>query len=125
MRSARPRTGLLSWTRTPEHTPTEPGAHRYSASPEEMASTVKAAARLYGARLVGIAPMNESYVNLQVPRQNEKEKDKEIAFEDVDVTTTSNPGLKTSLCYEPSLVKCRAAASDALAESPPFPRLLC
>ena len=85
MRSSRPGTGLLSWTRTPGRTSTEPSAQRYTASPEEMANTVKAAARLYGARLVGIAPMNESYVNLQVPRQDEKEKDKDIVFEDVDV----------------------------------------
>ena len=85
MRSSRPGTGLLSWTRSPGRTSTEPSAQRYTASPEEMANTVKAAARLYGARLVGIAPMNESYVNLQVPRQDEKEKDKDIVFEDVDV----------------------------------------
>jgi reductive dehalogenase len=87
MRSARPGSGLLSWTRT---SPTEPGAQRYTASPEEMASTVKAAARLYGSRLVGIAPMNENYVNLQVPRQDEKEKDKDIVFEDVDVPAVSD-----------------------------------
>jgi reductive dehalogenase len=85
MRSSRPGTGLLSWTRTPGCTSTEPSAQRYTASPEEMANTVKAAARLYGARLVGIAPMNESYVNLQVPRQDENEKDKDIVFENVDV----------------------------------------
>jgi len=55
-----------------------------------MASTVKAAARLYGARLVGIAPMNESYVNLQVPPEDEKEKDKDIVIEDVDVPAVTD-----------------------------------
>jgi reductive dehalogenase len=90
MRSARPGTGLLSWTRTSARTPAEPGAQRYTASPEEMASTVKAAARLYGARLVGIAPINEAYVNLQVPPRDEKEKDKDIVFEDVDVPEVSD-----------------------------------
>jgi hypothetical protein len=75
------------------------------ASPEEMANTVKAAARLYGARLVGIAPMNEAYVNLKVPHQERPHKelpskdaqqkdqqktdqppqDKDIVFADVDV----------------------------------------
>jgi len=43
-----------------------------------MARTVKAAARLYGAGLVGIAPMNETYVNL-------RQEKKDIVFEDVDV----------------------------------------
>jgi reductive dehalogenase len=90
MRSSRPGTGLLSWTRTPGRMPTEPSAQRYMASPEEMASTVKAAARLYGARLVGIAPMNESYINLQVPREDEKEKDKDIVFEDVDAPVATD-----------------------------------
>jgi reductive dehalogenase len=90
MRSARPGTGLLSWTRAPARTPAEPGTPRYTASPEEMASTVKAAARLYGARLVGIAPMNEGYVNLQVPRQDEKETDKDIVFDDVEVPAVTD-----------------------------------
>ncbi len=84
MRSTRPGSGLLSWTRVTVRTPTELGAQRHAASPEEMANTVKAAARLYGARLVGIAPMNESYVNLQVPRKDERQQDKDIVFEDVD-----------------------------------------
>jgi len=88
MHSARPGTGLLSWTRTSP--PSEPGAPRYTASPEEMASTVKAAARLYGAGLVGIAPMNEAYVNLQVPREDEKQKDKDIVFEDVDAPSVTD-----------------------------------
>jgi reductive dehalogenase len=75
MRSARPGTGLLSWTRTSEGAPAEKISQPYTASPEEMANTVKAAARLYGARLVGIAPMNEAYVNLQVPHQERPHKE--------------------------------------------------
>jgi len=90
MHSARPGTGLLSWTRPPVRTPAEPAAQRYKASPEDMANTVKAAARLYGARLVGIAPMNESYVNQQVPREDEKQKDIDIVFEDVDVPAVTD-----------------------------------
>jgi reductive dehalogenase len=93
MRSSRPGTGLLSWTRPPARTPAtpaEPGAQRYTASPEEMANTVKAAARLYGARLVGIAPMNENYVNQQVPREDEKQIDKDIVFEDIDVPSVTD-----------------------------------
>jgi reductive dehalogenase len=76
MRSARPGAGLLSWTRPPEDVPTEPIAPRYTAAPEEMANTVKAAARLYGARLVGIAPMNEAYVNLKVPHRERPHKER-------------------------------------------------
>ena len=75
MHSARPGTGLLSWTRTSVPAPEEPAPERYTASPEEAAKTVKAAARLYGAGLVGIAPMNESYVNLQVPHREQSRKD--------------------------------------------------
>jgi len=73
MRSARPGTGLLSWTRAPRRTPAEPGAQRYTASPEEMANTVKAAARLYSARLSALRD-DEGYVNLQVPRKMRTER---------------------------------------------------
>jgi reductive dehalogenase len=90
MRSARPGTGLLSWTRTPPRTPEESKTQHYTASPEEMASTVKTAAQLYGAGLVGIAPMNEAYVNLQVPREDEKSQDKNIVFEDTDVPAVTD-----------------------------------
>jgi reductive dehalogenase len=75
MHSAKPGVGLLSWTRASGHTPEDSGTQRYTASPEEMANTVKAAARLYGAGLVGIAPMNEAYVNLQVPHREQPHKD--------------------------------------------------
>ncbi len=75
MRSTTPGIGLLSWTRVAVHTPGELGTQRYSASPEEMANTVKVAARLYGAGLVGIAPMNEAYVNLQVPHRDQPRKE--------------------------------------------------
>ena len=75
MRSAKPGAGLLSWTRISVQTPGELGTQRYTASPEEMANTVKQAARLYGAGLVGIARMNEAYVNLQVPHREQPHKD--------------------------------------------------
>lgn len=77
MRSARPGEGILSWTRIRVRTPAELGVDPYVTSPEEMANTVRAAARLYGAASAGIAPMNEKYVNL-------KQGGKDIVFEDVD-----------------------------------------
>ena len=78
MKAAKPGEGLLSWTRIFVRTPAELGVGPHVAPPEEMARTVKAAARLYGAGLVGIAPMNETYVNL-------RQEKKDIVFEDVDV----------------------------------------
>ena len=80
MHSAKPGSGLLSWTRPAAPTGEESQPQRYITSPEEMAKIVKAAARLYGAGLVGIAPMNEAYVNLRVshreqPRKDNPEKD--------------------------------------------------
>jgi reductive dehalogenase len=83
MKAAEPGAGLLSWTRVAVRTPAELGVERHTASLEEMAGTVKAAARLYGAGLVGIAPMNESYVNL---RQGKKD----IVFEDVEVPSVTD-----------------------------------
>jgi reductive dehalogenase len=89
MHSAKPGMGLLSWTRVSISTPAELETHPYTASPEEMASTVKTAARLYGAGLVGIAPMNEAYVNCQAPQPDPQSKQDrqpiDIVFEDVDV----------------------------------------
>ena len=75
MKTTKPGQGLLSWTRISVRTPFELGVGRHVAPPAEMTSTVKAAARLYGAGLVGIAPMNEAYVNL-------REEKKDIVFED-------------------------------------------
>jgi hypothetical protein len=75
MHSAKPGSGLLAWTRTSVRTTEEMVTPRYTASPEDMANTVKAAARLYGAGLVGIAPMNEAYVNLLVPHREQPRKD--------------------------------------------------
>jgi reductive dehalogenase len=83
MKSAEPGQGLLSWTRIAVKTPAELGVERYTASPEEMAKTVKAAARLYGAGLVGIAPMNEAYVNLRQAK-------KDIVFEDAEVPAVTD-----------------------------------
>jgi epoxyqueuosine reductase len=70
--------GLLSWTRMIVRTPAEMGVEPYSASLEEMAKTVKNAARHYGAGDVGISAMNRAYVNLT-------EMGKPIFFEDVDI----------------------------------------
>jgi reductive dehalogenase len=83
MNSTEPGAGLLSWTRISVRTPAELGVGRHIAPPEEMAQTVKAAARLYGAGLVGIAPMNEAYVNLRQVK-------KDIVFEDVDVPAVTD-----------------------------------
>jgi reductive dehalogenase len=76
MNSMKAGEGLLSWTRVSVRTPAELGVPAYSARPREAAATVKAAARLFGAGLAGIAPMNESYVNLQ-------EQGRPVVFEDV------------------------------------------
>jgi epoxyqueuosine reductase len=83
MNSTEPGSGLLSWTRISVPTPAELGVGRHIAPPEEMAQTVKAAARLYGAGLVGIAPMNEAYVNL-------RQEKKDIVFEDVDIPAVTD-----------------------------------
>jgi reductive dehalogenase len=83
MKSIKPGEGLLSWTRVAVSTPDELGVARHTAPPEEMAQTVKVAARLYGAGLVGIAPMNESYVNLRQARRD-------IVFEDVTVPAVTD-----------------------------------
>ena len=60
MKSTQPGEGLLSWTRISVRTPGELGVDRHTAPPAEMAETVKAAARFFGAGLVGIAPMDSS-----------------------------------------------------------------
>jgi reductive dehalogenase len=78
--------GMLSWTRLVVRTPAEMGVEPYTASPKEMADTVKNAAKRYGAGSVGIAPMNEAYVNLQ-------EMGRAIFFEDVDVPEATNEKL--------------------------------
>ena len=83
MASTRPGAGLLSWTRVSVRTPEELGVPRYTASLEEAAHTVKVAARLYGAGLVGIAPMNETYVNL-------RQQKKDIVFEDLAVPSVTD-----------------------------------
>jgi reductive dehalogenase len=84
MRSAKPGSGLLSWTRLAVSTPAELGVARYAGDPFETASKVKAAARFYGAGLVGIAPMNEAYVNLLQAPDDPKQPPKPIVFDDVD-----------------------------------------
>jgi len=83
MKSMEPGSGLLSWTRISVRTPAELGVGPHKAPPGEMAQTVKAAARLYGAGLVGIAPMNGAYVNL-------RQEKRDIVFEDVDVPAVTD-----------------------------------
>jgi reductive dehalogenase len=86
MYGVRPGQGLLSWTRLAVPTPAELGVPAYSASPSEAASTVKDAARLYGAALAGIAPMNELFVNRHVDG-------KAVVFEEVEVPEVTNERL--------------------------------
>ena len=78
MRTTIPGTGLLSWTRIQASTPAELGVEPYAESRAEMAATIKSAARFYGAGAVGIASMQEAYVNL-------REGDREIVFADADI----------------------------------------
>lgn len=71
--------GILSWTKVPGSrvaTPQELGVESYRASPEEAAQTVKAAARFFGADLVGISPLKEAWVYSHV-------NNKAVLFEDV------------------------------------------
>ncbi|MFP3853269.1 MAG: reductive dehalogenase domain-containing protein, partial [Anaerolineales bacterium] len=77
MRSASAGSGILSWNRIRVPTPEDLGVGRYEDTPEEMTKTVKSAARLYGAALVGIASMNSKYVNL-------KESGRDVVFRDVE-----------------------------------------
>ena len=68
--------GIERWTgrgRGPE----QYGVKRYQASPAEAAQTIKAAARMFGAALVGIAKLDRRHVNSW-------DGGKEIAFEDVE-----------------------------------------
>ncbi|MDP3001399.1 MAG: reductive dehalogenase [Bryobacterales bacterium] len=77
-RSTTPGAGLLSWTCITARTSAAQGTEPWVASPLEMAQTVKAAARLYGAAMTGIAPMTETYVNL-------RESGRDVVFDDVGV----------------------------------------
>jgi epoxyqueuosine reductase len=87
-RNAKAGEGLLSWTRVAVKTPAELGVPPYSASPEEAALTVKAAARFYGAGMTGIAPMNETYINRKQTAREGKEG-LEISIEDVDIPSVT------------------------------------
>ena len=78
MRTTIPGTGLLSWTRVQASTPAELGVKPYAESLAEMAATIKSAAHFYGAGAVGIASMQEAYVNL-------REGDREIVFADANI----------------------------------------
>ena len=88
MHSMKPGEGLLSWTRISVRTPAELGVPPYTATPEEAALTVKAAARFYGAGLAGIAPMNEGYINRNQTGKEGK-AGLEISIEDADVPSVT------------------------------------
>jgi reductive dehalogenase len=85
MHSTKPGSGLLSWTRLTVKTPVELGVARYAGDPSETAKLIKTAARFYGAGLVGIAPMNETYVNLMQAPDDPMQAPKPIDFDDVDM----------------------------------------
>jgi len=86
--SAKAGEGLLSWTRISVKTLAELGVPPYTATPQEAALTVKAAARFYGAGLAGIAPMNEAHINRKQGGREGKEG-LEISIEDVDVPSVT------------------------------------
>lgn len=69
--------GLLFWNRIHAITPEQMGVPPFKASPEEAARTIKAAARLFGACLVGICRLDRRHVY-------SRSFGKEIVFEDVD-----------------------------------------
>lgn len=85
MHTTKPGEGLLSWTRISVRTPKELGVPPYTASPEEAALTVKAAAQYYGAGIAGITLMNEAYID----RKQQGKDPWEIAIEDVDVPSVA------------------------------------
>jgi reductive dehalogenase len=78
MRSARAGDGILSWNRIQVPTPETFGVEPFRASSEEVATTIKAAARLFGAALVGVSPMKPTYVNQR------QRRGAVIDFEDVE-----------------------------------------
>jgi reductive dehalogenase len=115
MHSAKPGSGLLSWTRPSARTPEESNTQRFTASPEEMANTVKAAARLYGAGLVGIAPMNEAYVNLLVPHREQSRKDapsKDASPQNQHPMLHQQEGEHSAASHRDSEHPCSAHAND-------------
>jgi len=61
MRAGGPNRGIQRWTASGRG-PEEYGVERYQASPEETAQTVKAAARLFGASLVGVAKLDRRHI---------------------------------------------------------------
>ena len=76
MRAGGANRGIQRWTARGMG-PQQYALDRYEASPEEAAQTIKAAARMYGASLVGIARLDRRHVNSWDGR-------KEIVFEDVE-----------------------------------------
>lgn len=77
-RSFVPGQGIASWNNYRMATPADWGVEKYKDTPEEMAKTIKGAAKLFGAGLVGITPMQERFIPLQ-------QNGRPVLFEDVDV----------------------------------------
>jgi len=76
-RFGRSNKGLLSWNKLYVMTPEEMGVAPFKASPREAAETVKAAAKLFGACLVGICRLDKRHFYSY-------DEEKQIVFEDVD-----------------------------------------
>lgn len=76
-RSAPTGQGIWSWNRIRVPHPSEYGVEKYKDTPEEMAKTVKAVAKLFGAGSVGITEMQERFIPL-------KQSGKPILFEDAE-----------------------------------------
>ena len=69
--------GTRAWTSENVRAPEERGVEKYSASPEEAARVIKAAARYFGAATVGITVYDRRHINATERRKN-------IVFEAVD-----------------------------------------
>jgi len=69
--------GTRAWTSKNVTTPEERGVEKYSASPQEVARVIKAAARYFGAATVGVTVYDRRHINATERRKN-------IVFEAVD-----------------------------------------
>lgn len=79
--------GLRSWRPNSPPSYKRYGVEPYTASPEEAAQTIKAAARYYGSALTGIAKLDRRHICSHENSRTEQGRKRlkyEIAFEDVD-----------------------------------------
>jgi reductive dehalogenase len=74
--------GMASWTNYRMQRPADWGVEIYKDTPEEMAKTIKAAAKLFGAGSVGVTHMQERFIPLE-------QGGRPILFKDVDVPEVS------------------------------------